>query len=500
MLDRVGIPNPDRRLKDYPHNLSGGMRQRVMIAMALLNSPELLIADEPTTALDVTVQAQIIDLLRDLQREFGTAIILITHDLGVVADMADDVVVMYGGRVVERGAIDDIYYRPEMPYTWGLLGSVPRMDAGRCDAPATDPRPAALADPAAQGLRVPPPMRRTTSSCPAIAATPSAPICSPSRRSTRCAATSSPPSDGRSRSSGCARALPPHGHRPRRPPGTCRRRTQEDDSDSRRRARHQRRCCAATTRCCGSTACRSTSRSAAAAPQAQGRRRQGGREHHVRRRPRRDARRGRRVRLRQVDRRPHRDEAARPHRRHASSSTAGTSPTSTRKEMVPLRREMQMIFQDPYSSLNPRHTVGSIISAPFKVQGVKPARGVQAEVQDLMARVGLNPEHFNRYPQRVLRRPAPAHRHRPGDRAAPEAHRLRRAGLGPRRVDPGAGRQPARGPAGRVPAGLHLHRPRPLGGAAHLRPDRRHVPRPDHGDRRRGDDLRVAARTPTPTR
>jgi len=106
------------------------MRQRVMIAMALLNSPELLIADEPTTALDVTVQAQIIDLLQDLQKEFGTAIILITHDLGVVADMADDVVVMYGGRVVERGGIEDIYYRPEMPYTWGLLGSVPRMDAG----------------------------------------------------------------------------------------------------------------------------------------------------------------------------------------------------------------------------------------------------------------------------------------------------------------------------------------------------------------------------------
>jgi len=130
MLDRVGIPNPDRRLKDYPHNLSGGMRQRVMIAMALLNSPELLIADEPTTALDVTVQAQIIDLLRDLQREFNTAIILITHDLGVVADMADDVVVMYGGRVVENGNIDDIFYRPEMPYTWGLLGSVPRMDVG----------------------------------------------------------------------------------------------------------------------------------------------------------------------------------------------------------------------------------------------------------------------------------------------------------------------------------------------------------------------------------
>ena len=131
MLDRVGIPNPERRIKDYPHNLSGGMRQRVMIAMALLNSPELLIADEPTTALDVTVQAQILNLLRDLQSEFGTAIVLITHDLGVVADMADDVVVMYGGRIVENGPIDEIYYRPEMPYTLGLLGSVPRMDVGR---------------------------------------------------------------------------------------------------------------------------------------------------------------------------------------------------------------------------------------------------------------------------------------------------------------------------------------------------------------------------------
>ena len=131
MLARVGIPNPAQRINDYPHNLSGGMRQRVMIAMALLNSPELLIADEPTTALDVTVQAQILDLLRGLQSEFGTAIVLITHDLGVVADMADDVVVMYGGRVVESGPVEDIYYRPEMPYTWGLLGSMPRMDIDR---------------------------------------------------------------------------------------------------------------------------------------------------------------------------------------------------------------------------------------------------------------------------------------------------------------------------------------------------------------------------------
>ena len=131
MLDKVGIPNAERRAGDYPHQLSGGMRQRVMIAMALMNDPELLIADEPTTALDVTVQAQIIDLLRALQSEFGTAIILITHDLGVVAEMADDVVVMYGGRMVESGSVRDIFYDPQMPYTWGLLSSMPRLDDAR---------------------------------------------------------------------------------------------------------------------------------------------------------------------------------------------------------------------------------------------------------------------------------------------------------------------------------------------------------------------------------
>jgi peptide/nickel transport system ATP-binding protein len=128
LLDRVGIPDPVKRLDSYPHELSGGMRQRVMIAMALVNDPEMIIADEPTTALDVTVQAQIIDLLRDLQDEFGTAIVLITHDLGVVADMADDVLVMYGGRAVEQAPHRKLFYRPQMPYTWGLLASVPRTD------------------------------------------------------------------------------------------------------------------------------------------------------------------------------------------------------------------------------------------------------------------------------------------------------------------------------------------------------------------------------------
>ncbi|MGA8211790.1 MAG: ABC transporter ATP-binding protein [Nocardioidaceae bacterium] len=125
MLDRVGIPQPDRRVDDYPHQFSGGMRQRAMIAMGLINDPGLLIADEPTTALDVTVQAQILDLLQDLQREFGSAVIIITHDLGVVAEMADDVLVMYAGKAVEYGRCREILTHPEMPYTWGLLSSVP---------------------------------------------------------------------------------------------------------------------------------------------------------------------------------------------------------------------------------------------------------------------------------------------------------------------------------------------------------------------------------------
>jgi oligopeptide transport system ATP-binding protein len=128
LLRRVGIANPERRAKQYPHEFSGGMRQRAMIAMAVANTPRILIADEPTTALDVTIQAQILELMRAMQRDFGSAIILITHDLGVIAGMADRVLVMYGGRVVETGKVDELFYNPQHPYTWGLLGSLPRLD------------------------------------------------------------------------------------------------------------------------------------------------------------------------------------------------------------------------------------------------------------------------------------------------------------------------------------------------------------------------------------
>jgi peptide/nickel transport system ATP-binding protein len=133
LLRQVGIPHPEERVDDYPHQFSGGMRQRAMIAMALANNPEVLIADEPTTALDVTIQAQIIELIDRLKDDFDSSVILITHDLGVVADVADDIAVMYAGRIVEYGTKRQVFYDPQHPYTWGLLGSIPRLDREKPD-------------------------------------------------------------------------------------------------------------------------------------------------------------------------------------------------------------------------------------------------------------------------------------------------------------------------------------------------------------------------------
>jgi peptide/nickel transport system ATP-binding protein/oligopeptide transport system ATP-binding protein len=133
LLRQVGIPNPDTRVDDYPHQFSGGMRQRAMIAMALSCNPSILIADEPTTALDVTIQAQIVDLINRLKDDFKSAVIFITHDLGVIAEIADEIIVMYAGRVVEQGTTRDLFYDPQMPYTWGLLGSIPRLDRPRVE-------------------------------------------------------------------------------------------------------------------------------------------------------------------------------------------------------------------------------------------------------------------------------------------------------------------------------------------------------------------------------
>jgi peptide/nickel transport system ATP-binding protein/oligopeptide transport system ATP-binding protein len=133
LLRQVGIPNPETRVDDYPHQFSGGMRQRAMIAMALSCNPSILIADEPTTALDVTIQAQIVELIGRLKDDFNSAVIFITHDLGVIAEIADEIIVMYAGRVVEQGSTRDVFYDPQMPYTWGLLGSIPRLDRPRVE-------------------------------------------------------------------------------------------------------------------------------------------------------------------------------------------------------------------------------------------------------------------------------------------------------------------------------------------------------------------------------
>ena len=133
LLSQVGIPDASRRVDEYPHEFSGGMRQRAMIAMALALEPNVLIADEPTTALDVTIQAQIVELINRLKDDFNSAVIFITHDLGVIADIADEIIVMYAGRVVERGTKRDVFYDPQMPYTWGLLGSIPRLDRPRVE-------------------------------------------------------------------------------------------------------------------------------------------------------------------------------------------------------------------------------------------------------------------------------------------------------------------------------------------------------------------------------
>jgi peptide/nickel transport system ATP-binding protein len=170
LMSRVGIPRAAERVRSYPHEFSGGMRQRVMIAMALSCSPKLLIADEPTTALDVTIQAQILRELAQLRDETGAGIILVTHDLGVVADVADKVIVMYGGRVVEQGTLDELFYDPQHPYTWGLLGSITRLDRDRSERlPAIPGAPPSLMAPP-QGCHFRPRCPHEFEKCPEVPA------------------------------------------------------------------------------------------------------------------------------------------------------------------------------------------------------------------------------------------------------------------------------------------------------------------------------------------
>ena len=336
---RSGSRAPRLRLKDYPHQFSGGMRQRVMIAMALACQPKLLIADEPTTALDVTIQAQILDLLRELVAERGDGADPDHARPRRRGGMCERVHVMYAGTLVESGTAEQLFAHPRHPYTLGLLQSVPRLDIGRRQRLHADRRCAAEH---AQRARVVP-VR--------------APLPVPARASaTRAAAARA----ARHRSAGGVL-------QPGRP-----------TSGSVRGSAARRRDRAATAT---ATAARRARRPARLVPDQERhrprpsrRRREGGRRRVVDDRARRDARARRRVGLRQVDGRSRDAAALRADERARSSSTARTSRRCRTSEMRPLRRRMQMVFQDPFASLNPRHSVGRTIGEPLRVHGIATRR------------------------------------------------------------------------------------------------------------------------------
>jgi peptide/nickel transport system ATP-binding protein len=377
-LEEVGIPRPDQRVDDYPHQFSGGMRQRVMLAIALALRPELLIADEPTTALDVTVQAQLLELLARLQREHGTAVVLITHDLGVIAEVADRVLTMYAGRIVERATRQDIFARPHHPYTKGLLDCIPgAATRGSALVPIPGQPPSLLHPP------------------PGCAFAPRCPRVLPE----------------------CTDAIPPvrwmgadHG-------SEC---VLPTDNAGRRSAHQARRRSTVGTvagdrdgRLPEQTAATSTDGNAATLVRLRGLK-----KHFPG--PRRGLLGRDRAVVRAVDG-VDLDVRAGQTLGIVGESGSGKStlarmitgliePTAgtvevmgraladlSRTEMRDLRRDVQMIFQDPYGSLNPRRRVGSIIADPLLIHG-DDRSSVRPRVQELMGLVGLNPEHYNRFP------------------------------------------------------------------------------------------------------
>ena len=380
LLGQVGIPKPSGRLDDWPHEFSGGMRQRVAIAMALANSPALLIADEPTTALDVSVQAQILELFQKLQKELGIAIILVTHNLAVVAQVADRVTVMYAGRAVESGDFMDIFARPAHPYTWGLLGSIPRLVLGSS-------------------------VRHRHERLPSIAGLPPSLVAMPSgcRFHPRC----------RFAMEVC-RTVEPRlevadvtGHE-----AAC-----HLDAGARVEGRKLQSSVRSATADKGPVASPDGPRSAIENQKLLVELRQLTKQY-----PARGGRPFERRRLIAVDR------VSLDVRRGETLAVVGESgsgkstlalnlmglvPVSrgsiffdgvdiTRagpRSMRSLRRGMQMVFQDSFSSLNPRHSVGSIIAEPLRVHRLAGARERAAHVRHLMDLVGLNTDHFNRYPR-----------------------------------------------------------------------------------------------------
>ncbi len=360
MLRKVGIPDPESRVGEYPHQMSGGMRQRVMIAMALVCGPQLLIADEPTTALDVTIQAQILDLLRSLQADLGMSTLLITHDLGVVAETAHHVAVMYAGRIIEEADVQELFDGPLHPYTVGLFRSRPSLEYR--GPLAVIPGPGA--QPAGDSAGVPVPSavsavrRRPLHHRPAAAGI----------------------EEGRPL--GRLLVLHPRG----RDAGRARSRS-TNDPDSAQRSRHP-------------SEGREPQDALPGAPRAP--------QPHRGLRPRRRRRlvrapsgadawpRGR-VGLRQDHDRPH-DPPPHPRDRRVRQVRRAGGLRSAARRTAQLRRHMQIIFQDPYGSLNPRMTIGGIVGEPLRVHGLARGRELEDRITRLLEHVGLSPAYRNRYP------------------------------------------------------------------------------------------------------
>ncbi len=399
LLDLVGIPNAKQRAAAFPHEFSGGMRQRVMIAMAIANDPALIIADEPTTALDVTIQAQILDVLQTARKVTGAAIVLITHDLGVIAGVADRVAVMYAGTIVETGTVDEVFYRPLMPYTLGLLGSIPRADAGEHQplTPIEGTPPSMVALPAGCPFRPRCPMRQDVCAErePALEA-----IASHGRPEGRQLRTVQSESDG------------PQLQRPmtRRPAITGRRVTSATTSrsagspaatSSRRRRRQRRRVSSARETRPTLLAVRDLVKAYPLMKGAVLRRKVG----EVR------AVDGVSFDIREGETLGLVGESGcgktttimeilnleKP--RSGSIQVLGRdTATMTRADRFAVRRDLQVVFQDPMASLDPRLPIGDILAEPLRAHGVPPA-DVSRRIRELLQLVGLQPEHVNRYPQ-----------------------------------------------------------------------------------------------------